>query len=209
MMIFNKARMAKLSGILTESKKGIKDSMADQFGGGKEEGDPWLDGEVTTEGAEEDEKLMKGDHGQAQIDDYYNSSTRRAPHHSGGSKKNASRTPMSWADRDDAMRDYTFFENVEELDEDEDMKEGDEEELDEASLRRMIRSALSEAKKEMMDKKKAKGKAKGKGKFPAKGKAKDDEDEEKAVREAVRSEIKSVLRSRGVTLGGTGPGFKR
>jgi len=157
MMIFNKARMAKLSGILTESKKGIKDSMADQFGGGKEEGDPWLDGEVTTEGAEEDESSMMNE-----LDD-----------------------------------------------EDEGMKEGDEEELDEASLRRMIRSALSEAKKEMMDKKKAKAKAKGKGKFPAKGKAKDDEDEEKAVREAVRSEIKSVLRSRGVTLGGTGPGFKR
>jgi hypothetical protein len=149
MMIFNKARMAKLSGILTESKKGIKDSMADQFGGGKEEGDPWLDGEVTTEGTEEDESSM-----------------------------------------------------MNELD-DEDMKEGDEEELDEASLRRMIRSALSEAKKEMMDKKKAKGKGKGKAK------GKDDEDEEKAVREAVRSEIKSVLRSRGVTLGGTGPGFKR
>jgi len=154
MMIFNKARMAKLSGILTESKKGIKDSMADQFGGGKEEGDPWLDGEVTTEGTEEDESSM-----------------------------------------------------MNELDDDEDMKEGDEEELDEVSLRRMIRSALSEAKKEMMDKKKAKGKAKGK--FPAKAKGKDDEDEEKAVREAVRSEIKSVLRSRGVTLGGTGPGFKR
>jgi hypothetical protein len=157
MMIFNKARMAKLSGILTESKKGIKDSMADQFGGGKEEGDPWLDGEVTTEGTEEDESSM-----------------------------------------------------MNELD-DEDMKEGDEEELDEASLRRMIRSALSEAKKEMMDKKKAKAKGKAKGKFPAKAKGKDDEDEdeEKAVREAVRSEIKSVLRSRGVTLGGTGPGFKR
>ena len=33
--------------------------------------------------------------------------------------------------------------------------------------------------------------------------------EEKAVREAVRKEIRSVLRSRGVTIGGTGPGFKR
>ena len=49
-MIFDKARMAKLSGIMTESAKGIKDPMADQFGGGKDEGDPWLDGEVTTEG---------------------------------------------------------------------------------------------------------------------------------------------------------------
>jgi hypothetical protein len=33
--------------------------------------------------------------------------------------------------------------------------------------------------------------------------------EEQAVREAVRKEIRSVLRSRGVTLGGTGFGFKR
>jgi hypothetical protein len=49
-MIFDKARMAKLSGIMTESAKGIKNPMADQFGGGKDEGDPWLDGEVTTEG---------------------------------------------------------------------------------------------------------------------------------------------------------------
>ena len=50
-MIFDKARMAKLSGLMTEgSHKGIKNPMADQFGGGKDEGDPWLDGEVTTEG---------------------------------------------------------------------------------------------------------------------------------------------------------------
>lgn len=50
-MIFDKARMAKLSGLMTESShKGIKDPKADQFGGGKDEGDPWLDGEVTTEG---------------------------------------------------------------------------------------------------------------------------------------------------------------
>jgi hypothetical protein len=33
--------------------------------------------------------------------------------------------------------------------------------------------------------------------------------EEQAVREAVRKEIRSVLRSRGVTLGGTGFGFRR
>lgn len=50
-MIFDKARMAKLSGLMTESShKGIKDPKADQFGGGKDQGDPWLDGEVTTEG---------------------------------------------------------------------------------------------------------------------------------------------------------------
>ena len=57
-MIFDKARMAKLSGIMTESKSGIKDPMADQFGGGKDEGDPWLDGEVTTEGAYENADVM-------------------------------------------------------------------------------------------------------------------------------------------------------
>ncbi len=58
-MIFDKARMAKLSGLMTESK-GIKDPMADQFGGGKDEGDPWLDGEVTTEGAHDDDAYMEG-----------------------------------------------------------------------------------------------------------------------------------------------------
>jgi len=40
---------------LKESKKGIKDAMADQFGGGKEEGDPWLDGDVTTESVDEND----------------------------------------------------------------------------------------------------------------------------------------------------------
>lgn len=59
-MIFDKARMAKLSGLMTEGKKGIDDAMADNFGGGKEEGDPWLDGEVTTEGAHDDEGTMPG-----------------------------------------------------------------------------------------------------------------------------------------------------
>ncbi len=55
-MIFDKARMAKLSGLMTESShKGIKDPMADQFGGGKEDGEPWLDGEVTTEGMHGDD----------------------------------------------------------------------------------------------------------------------------------------------------------
>jgi len=57
-MIFDKARMAKLSGLMTESKSGIKNPMADQFGGGKAEGDPWLDGEVTTEGSYEEGDVM-------------------------------------------------------------------------------------------------------------------------------------------------------
>jgi hypothetical protein len=58
-MIFDKARMAKLSGLMTESShKGIKNPMAKSFGGGDEEGDPLLDGEVTTEGVYEDEKMM-------------------------------------------------------------------------------------------------------------------------------------------------------
>lgn len=64
-MIFDKARMAKLSGLMTEgSHKGIKDPMADQFGGGKDEGDPWLDGEVTTESVAEEglgDHLPEGD----------------------------------------------------------------------------------------------------------------------------------------------------
>ena len=48
-MIYDKARMAKLSGLMTEgSHKGIKNSMAKHFGGGKEEGEPWLDGDVST-----------------------------------------------------------------------------------------------------------------------------------------------------------------
>lgn len=57
-MIFDKARMAKLSGLMTEgSHKGIKDPMAKNFGGGDEEGDPWLDGEVSTA----DHDLHEGD----------------------------------------------------------------------------------------------------------------------------------------------------
>ena len=66
-MIFDKNRMAKLSGLMVESShKGIKDPKAHNFGGGKPEGDPWLDGEVSTaehdlhEG-EEDEEMMEGD----------------------------------------------------------------------------------------------------------------------------------------------------
>jgi hypothetical protein len=171
-MIFDKARMAKLSGLMTESKhKGIKDAMADQFGGGKEEGDAWLDGDVTTEGAEEEEGAM-------------------------------------------------MHEKDEELDE-----AGSEEELDEAGLRRMIRSALSEAKKEMDKEKKEKEKKKAekaktearkkkedeKAKTEARKKKKDDDEEldETTVRESIRKELHSILRSKGVTLGGTGWGFKK
>ena len=116
--------MAKLSGLLTEtSHKGIKNSMADQFGGGKEEGDPWLDGEVTTEGAMDDEDNMMHN-------------------------------------------------------------ESDDEE---ESVREMIRTELRGAKKEMEK----------------------EQVEEQAVREAVRKEIRSVMKSRGVTLGGLGHGFRR
>ena len=69
-MIFDKDRIAKLSGLpaggtglMTEGKKGIDDPMADQFGGGKDKDDPWLDGEVTTEGAEETDeaKMLHGE----------------------------------------------------------------------------------------------------------------------------------------------------
>jgi hypothetical protein len=133
-MIFDKARMAKLSGLMTEGKKGIDDSMADQFGGGKEEGDPWLDGEVTTEGAHDDEDAMR------EMDD----EPKEARH-----------------------------------------KKGEDEE--EKAVREMIRTELRKAKKDMDVEKK----------------------EETAVREAVRKEIRSVLRSRGVTMGGLGWGFKR
>jgi hypothetical protein len=124
-MIYDKARMAKLSGLLTEtSHKGIKNSMANQFGGGKEEGDPWLDGEVTTEGAHDE-------------------------------------------DEGDMMHN--------ESDDEED------------SVREMIRNELRSAKNEMEQ----------------------EQVEEQAVREAVRKEIRSVMKSRGVTLGGLGHGFKR
>ena len=123
-MIYDKARMAKLSGLLTEtSHKGIKDSMADQFGGGKEDGDAWLDGDVTTEGAEMEEEGMM---------------------HSGSYDE-------------------------------------------EADVREMIRAELRGAKKEMEQ----------------------EQVEEQAVREAVRKEIRSVMKSRGVTLGGLGHGFRR
>ena len=146
-MIFDKNRMAKLSGLMVESShKGIKDAKADQFGGGKEEGDPWLDGDVTTEGAydgEDDEGMM---HMEDAMD----------------GEEGMGHEPM------EARR-----------------KKGDDEE--EKAVREMIRTELRKAKKDMDVEK----------------------GEEKAVREAVRKEIRSVLRSRGVTIGGTGPGFKR
>lgn len=57
-MIYDKARMAKLSGLMVESKgKGIKNPMAKDFADGDVVGDPWLDGEVST--AEHD--LHEGD----------------------------------------------------------------------------------------------------------------------------------------------------
>jgi hypothetical protein len=143
-MIFDKARMAKLSGLMVESShKGIKDAKADQFGGGKEEGDPWLDGEVTTEG---DMGPEEGDM-MPEVDD----------------KMEADEPPTKEARR----------------------KKGHDSEED--AVREMIRNEMRNAKKDL-EKEQA---------------------EEKDVREAVRKEIRSVLRSRGVTMGGTGWGFKR
>ena len=143
-MIFDKARMAKLSGLMTESShKGIKDAMADQFGGGKEDGDPWLDGEVTTEGAyDEGEDMIHTEDAMGGMD----------------SEEGMDHKPM------EARR-----------------KKG--EDAEEKAVREMIRTEISKAKQDM--------------------------EEEQTVREAVRKEIRSVLRSRGVTLGGTGFGFKR
>ena len=146
-MIFDKVRMAKLSGLMTESShKGIKNPMAGQFGGGKEEGDPWLDGDVTTEGSHDGEDGEGMMHMEDAMDD----------------EEGMGHEPM------EARR-----------------KKGDDEE--EKAVREMIRTELRKAKKDMDVEK----------------------GEEKAVREAVRKEIRSVLRSRGVAIGGAGPGFKR
>ena len=146
-MIFDKNRIAKLSGLLTESShKGIKNSMANQYGGGKEEGDAWLDGEVTTEGSHDDDESMM------HMED-----------------------AMGGMEGD--MDDETHMEAR--------RKKGDADEENE--VRNMIRTELRKAKKDM-DTEKV---------------------EEQAVREAVRKEIRSVLRSRGVTVGGLGFGFKR
>lgn len=122
-MIYDKARMAKLSGLMTESKGAKGPTDGHEFGGGDKEGDPWLDGEVTTEGAYDENE-------------------------------------------GDMMHN-----------------ESDEEE----SVREMIRTELRGAKKEMEK----------------------EQVEEQAVREAVRKEIRSVMKSRGVTLGGLGHGFRR
>jgi len=125
-MIYDKARMAKLSGLMTESKGAKGPTDGHEFGGGDKEGDPWLDGEVTTEGAyDENEGNM--------------------------------------------------------------MHNEQDEVSEEGAVREMIRTELRKAKKDMETEKK----------------------EESAVREAVRKEIRSVLKSRGVTLGGLGHGFKR
>ena len=123
-MIYDKARMAKLSGLMTESKGAKGPTDGHEFGGGDKEGDPWLDGEVTTEGAYDENE-------------------------------------------GDMMHN-----------------ESDEEE---ESVREMIRTELRGAKKEMEK----------------------EQVEEQAVREAVRKEIRSVMKSRGVTLGGLGHGFRR
>lgn len=146
-MIFDKARMAKLSGLMTESKGGIKNSMADQFGGGKEDKEQFLDGEVSTA----DHDLHEGEDDEAVMPEADDSD--EGMHHVEARRK----------------------------------KHQDDEEMDEASLREMIRKEMSMAKREVEEAAK----------------------EEKEVREAVRREIRSVLRSRGVALGGTGFGFKR
>jgi hypothetical protein len=151
-MIYDKARMAKLSGLMVESKgKGIKNPMADQYGGGDPHGDPLLDGEVST--AEHD--LHEGDE-----------------------------------DEDEGMMHMESSDD----DDDEGMKhmearrKSDDDDMDEEkAVRNMIRTELRKAKKDMDDEKR----------------------EEQAVREAVRKEIRSVLKSRGVSMGGVGPGFKR
>lgn len=146
-MIFDKNRMAKLSGLMVESShKGIKDAKADNFGGGKEEGDPWLDGDVTTEGAYDG----KDDEGMMHMEDAMDG------------EEGMDHEPM------EARR-----------------KKGDDDE--EKAVREMIRTEIRKAKKDMDTEKK----------------------EEQVVREVVRKEIRSVMKSRGVTMGGMGWGFKR
>ena len=56
-MIFNRDRIAKLSGLMVESKDGSDKAKAKagDFGGGKIEDELFLNGEVTTESAEEEE----------------------------------------------------------------------------------------------------------------------------------------------------------
>jgi len=149
-MIFDKNRIAKLSGLLTESShKGIKNSMANQYGGGKEKGDALLDGEVTTEGSyDDDEGMMHMEDAMDNMEGDMDDETHMEARHKKG-------------------------------------KKGEDDEENE--VRDMIRTELRKAKNEMETEKV----------------------EEQAVREAVRKEIRSVLRSRGVTVGGFGHGFKR
>jgi len=120
-MIFDKARMAKLSGLMTESShKGIKNPMADQFGGGKEDGDPWLDGEVTTEG-------MHGDDGDGD---------------EGGGGMMHMEDAMDNMEGD--MGDETHTEARHKKG-----KKGEDDE--EKAVREMIRTEISKAKKDMAD----------------------------------------------------------
>lgn len=58
-MIFNRDRIAKLSGLMVESKDGSDKAKAKagDFGGGKIEDELFLNGEVTTESAEEEETM--------------------------------------------------------------------------------------------------------------------------------------------------------
>ena len=59
-MIFNRDRMAKLSGLMVEGKDGSDKAKAkaSDFGGGKVEDELFLNGEVTTESAEGDDADM-------------------------------------------------------------------------------------------------------------------------------------------------------
>ena len=61
-MIFNRDRIAKLSGLMVESKDGSDKAKAKagDFGGGKIEDELFLNGEVTTESVYEEEDTMEG-----------------------------------------------------------------------------------------------------------------------------------------------------
>ena len=62
-MIFNRDRIAKLSGLMVESKDGSDKAKAkaSDFGGGKIEDELFLNGEVTTESTEEEETMEGSD----------------------------------------------------------------------------------------------------------------------------------------------------
>ena len=176
---------------MTESKhKGIKDAMADQFGGGKEDGDAWLDGEVTTEGMEEEEGGMMHEEDMDQTDEGKDDELDET------SLRSMIRGALSEDKKEMDKEKAKKKKAAEKAKTEARKKKKDDEELDEASLRRIVRDAISEAKK-----KKAK-------------KKKDDEDEdedldESSIRESIRQELTSIFKSRGVTLGGTGWGFKK